>query len=145
MTELITEPTEVEFPYSRSTGATLSRFLTALRDDTVIWGRRCSRCERVVVPAQDYCDTCSHDLGEWIQVGPGGSVTAFTVVRTTNHLAPAEAPFAFVLVRLDGADTDLVHLVRDVESLRHGVRVRAAWAAERQGTINDLDCFEVEG
>jgi len=59
-------------------------------------------------------------------------------------LHPFTAPFAFVLVKLDGADTALAHLVRDdLERLRVGVRVEAVWAAERAGTIRDIECFRV--
>jgi len=41
-------------------------------------------------------------------------------------------------------DTALAHLVRDdLERLRVGVRVEAVWAAERRGTIRDIECFRV--
>jgi uncharacterized OB-fold protein len=62
------------------------------------------------------------------------------------HLHPFTTPFAFVLVRLDGADTALAHVVKDdLGKLRVGSRVAAVWAAdaERQGTIRDIACFRV--
>ncbi len=31
----------------------------------------------------------------------------------------------------------------DLERLRVGARVEAVWAAERTGTIRDLECFRV--
>lgn len=134
---------DVEFPYLHSTGPALSRFFTALRDERVIWGRRCDPCARVVVPAQDYCDTCSSELGDWIRAGPEGRIEGFTVVAEPMPLVGLEPPFAFVRVRLDGADTDFIHLVARVEGLRRGARVRPAWAPERAGTIRDLAGFEV--
>jgi uncharacterized OB-fold protein len=133
---------EVEFPFVHSTGPALSRFFTALRDDCVIWGRRCETCERVVVPAQDYCDTCSGDLGDWIEVGPEGTLVGIAVVEQPMPLVGLDPPFAFVRVRLDGAGTDFVHLAPDPDGMRHGVGVRPVWAVERSGTIRDIAGFE---
>ena len=61
-------------------------------------------------------------------------------------LHPFTTPFAFVLVRLDGADTALAHVVKDdVARLRVGTRVEAVWAPDdqRQGTIRDIACFRI--
>jgi uncharacterized OB-fold protein len=143
----VTEPLiadfEVEFPFVHSTGPALGRFFTALRDDRVIWGRRCETCDRVVVPAQDYCETCSGDLVDWVEVGPEGTLVGFAVIGHAMPLAGLDPPFAFVRVRLDGAGTDLLHLASDVKGLKHGARVRPVWADERSGTIRDIAGFEV--
>jgi hypothetical protein len=53
-------------------------------------------------------------------------------------------PFAFVLVRLDGADTAMPHVVKDgVDRVRVGTRVEAVWAEERVGSIRDIARFRV--
>jgi len=136
---------EVEAPFTHSTGPALSRFLTALRDDGVIWGRRCETCARVVVPANDHCDTCGNDLGVWIEVGPEGTVAGFTIVTQPMPLAGVDPPFAFARIVLDRAGTELIHIVRDPAMLERNARVRATWALERTGTIRDIDGFEVIG
>uniref|UniRef100_UPI00352559D4 OB-fold domain-containing protein n=1 Tax=Streptomyces sanglieri TaxID=193460 RepID=UPI00352559D4 len=53
-------------------------------------------------------------------------------------------PFAWVLVRLDGADTALLHALDapGPEAVHTGMRVRIRWAAERTGAITDIACFE---
>ena len=56
---------------------------------------------------------------------------------------PIDRPFAWALIRLDGADTALLHAV-DVESadaMRIGLRVRARWADAPVGDIHDIVCF----
>ena len=63
-----------------------------------------------------------------------------------NHLL--QEPFAWCLIRLDGADTDLLHAVRvpSKDQMRHracGSQVR--WRDERIGSIKDIECFEPEG
>jgi uncharacterized OB-fold protein len=57
---------------------------------------------------------------------------------------PLAGPFAWALIRLDGADTAMLHAV-DAGSaavMRTGLRVRARWAASRVGSIRDITCFE---
>jgi uncharacterized OB-fold protein len=134
---------EVEAPFAHSTGPALSRFLTALRDDRVIWGRECATCARVVVPADDHCGTCASPLAAWVEVGPEGSIEGCTVVRATMPLAGLGMPFVFARIRLDGAGTDLVHVVRDPSVAARGARVRPVWAERRTGSIRDIAHFEV--
>jgi hypothetical protein len=57
---------------------------------------------------------------------------------------PLDHPFAWALIRLDGADTALLHAVDagSAAAMRTGMRVRPRWAADRVGGIRDLACFE---
>jgi uncharacterized OB-fold protein len=54
-----------------------------------------------------------------------------------------QKPFAFALIKLDGADTALLHAVDAGEAsrMRTGMRVAARWREERVGHIRDIDCF----
>ena len=49
------------------------------------------------------------------------------------------------LVRLEGADTTMNHLLAmdDLPRLRSGAQVRAKWRAERRGRLDDILHFEV--
>ena len=134
---------EIEFPYTSATGAAVSKFLTAFRDDKRIWGLKCPACNRVVVPAQDYCDICAQDMSEWVEVGQEGKIVTWTVVRRDHVLYPHPTPFAYALVQLDGADTALLHtvLADDYAAITAGAKVRAVWKEERTGHIRDLDHF----
>ena len=131
----------VDAPFTHSTGPALSRFLTALRDERRFWGRRCDPCERVVVPPDEHCDTCSAPLGAWEVVGPQGTVTGSTVVHQPAPLTGLTPPFAVLRVRLDGADTDLIHVAPDPSGIARGVRVAPAWAAQPTGSIRDVTGF----
>jgi uncharacterized OB-fold protein len=136
----------LEFPYKHSTGEVIGRFLAGLKLDKAIWGRRVSG-QGVVVPPLDYSEVDGSGGGEWVQVAEQGVVTAVAVVdRPIERLHPFSTPFAFVLVRLDGADTAMVHVVKDqLDKLKVGSRVRAVWAADadRSGTIRDILCFQI--
>jgi len=146
----VTAPLEqrvvTEFPYKHSTGEVIGRFLAGLKEDKRIWGQRVAG-QGVVVPPVGYSETDGSAGGDWVEVKPTGVVTAVARVhRPIPHLHPCAEPFAFVLVKLDGADTALAHVVRDhLEQLRIGSRVEAVWApdAERHGSIRDIACFRV--
>ncbi len=133
-----------EFPYKHSTGEVIGRFLAGLKEQKKIWGQRVAG-QGVVVPPLGYSEVDASPGAEWVEVQPVGTVTAVAVVREPiAQLHPADRPFAFVLVKLDGADTALAHVVReDLDVLRVGARVEAVWAGERTGTIRDIDCFRI--
>jgi hypothetical protein len=136
----------MEFPYKHSTGATIGRFLAGLQQQQKIWGQRVAG-QGVVVPPLGYSEVDASAGGEWVEVQPTGTVTAVAgVERPLAGLHPSEAPFAFVLVKLDGADTALAHVVTDGhERVQVGSRVEAVWAAERAGTIRDIARFRLVG
>jgi len=136
----------MEFPYRHSTGETIGRFLAGLKDEKKIWGQRVAG-QGVVVPPVGYSEVDGSAATEWVEVADRGVVTAFaTVHRPIARLHPFEFPFAFVLVRLDGADSALAHVVADGhEKLRVGARVEAVWKAdgERVGSLRDIERFRL--
>ena len=134
----------MEFPYKHSTGETIGRFLAGLKEQQKIWGQRVEG-QGVVVPPLGYSELDASAGSAWVEVKPTGTVTAVAGVRTPlDHLHPSDAPFAFVLVRLDGADTALAHIVTDgLDRLKVGARVEAVWATERTGTIRDIARFRL--
>ena len=134
----------MEFPYKHSTGEIIGRFLAGLKEQQQIWGQRVSG-QGVVVPPFGYSETDGSEGGAWVAVKPTGTVTAVAVVHhPIAQLHPSDKPFAFVLVKLDGADTALAHIVTDgLDRLKVGARVEAVWEAERTGTIRDIKSFRL--
>jgi hypothetical protein len=136
----------MEFPYKHSTGPVVGRFLAGLKEQQTIWGQRVSG-QGVVVPPTGYSEIDASAGGEWVAVKDIGVVTAVaTVHHPIDGLHPSARPFAFVLVRLDGADTALAHIVTDdLPALRVGTRVQAVWKpdAERIGSIRDIAGFRI--
>lgn len=136
----------MEFTYKHSTGATVGRFLAGLKEQKIIWGQRVSG-QGVVVPPVGYSEVDASDAAEWVAVKDTGVVTAVAIVHhPIERLHPSSTPFAFVLVRLDGADTAMAHIVTDnLDALKIGARVQAVWAPDdqRTGTIRDIACFRL--
>ena len=143
MTEVLSAPHSMEFPYTRSTGPMVGAFLTGLRDKRVLGVK--DSTGRVVVPPPEYDAATAAVLpaADLIEVGSEGVVTSWSWNPKPRAGQPFEQPFAWALVQLDGADTGLLHaLDAPRESIRTGMRVRIRWAAETVGFINDIACFE---
>jgi uncharacterized OB-fold protein len=63
---------------------------------------------------------------------------AWVTEPTGKH--PLQTPFAFALVKLDGADTAMVHAIDagSIGAMSTGMRVTAQWKDERVGHITDF-------
>lgn len=142
--EVLSAPHVMEFGYTRSTGPVVGAFLTGLRDRKVL-GAKDSQ-GRVVVPPPEYDagSAAPIDATALVEVGQEGTVTSWSWNPVPRDGNPFDRPFAWALVRLDGADTSLLHAVdATAEQMSTGMRVRIRWAAETVGFINDIACFEV--
>ena len=86
----------------------------------------------------------SEPPGELTEVGPEGTVVSWSWMPEPLEGQPLARPFAWALIRLDGADTAMLHAVDagSAAAMRTGLRVRARWAASRVGSIRDIECFE---
>lgn len=134
---------KIDLPFSYSAGKTASRFFVELRDHQRIMGKRCPFCQRVIVPAQLFCKECFVETDEWVEVGPEGTLVTFTVVYRKENHHPKEAPLAYGIIKLDGADTSIVHFISETEvtKLEQGMRLRAIFSEERKGHILDIEYF----
>jgi hypothetical protein len=96
--------------------------------------------------AIEYDPDTSEALDEFVEVGPGGAIVSWTWVATPRKKQPLDHPFAYALIRLDGADASMLHVVDagDESRLATGARVKPRWAPERGGGIHDIECFELE-
>lgn len=146
-TEPLIEHHVLEYPggYTRSVGPALSRWFTGLRDGKLVGVR--TQDGRVMVPPTEYDPVTAAALDEFVEVGPGGVVEAWTwvaePVEGKHHLGK---PFAFALVRPDGADVPMMHVVdvASADAMSVGMRVAPRWKAERVGYMTDLEAWVPE-
>ena len=140
----LTQKGQIAVPYTWWVGEVGSRFLMALRDEQKILGNRCKSCNRVYVPPRKNCGRCFADIEDWVELGNEGVVIAHTVVRHAFKPQPVAPPFAYALIKLDGADVAFLHIITDnLDSLKNGLRVRARFREERTGHILDIESFEI--
>jgi uncharacterized OB-fold protein len=113
----------ITLPYSLTTGPAAGTYLAELANRRIV-GTRVVSSGRVIVPPEDYPGGMEDVETEFVEMPQTGTVTAYT--RTARGVVAT--------IRLDGADTDLLHKVTgDVAT---GSRVRAVWA---EGPVEELD------
>ncbi|MFD9411411.1 Zn-ribbon domain-containing OB-fold protein [Streptomyces sp. NPDC059989] len=140
--EVLRAPLVVEFPFTRSLGPVQSAFLTGLREGVVLGVKTSGG--KVMVPPVEYDPVTAEEIRELVEVATTGTVTTWAWNGLPRPGQPLDTPFAWVLVRLDGADTALLHALDapGPEAVRTGMRVRVRWATDRAGAITDIACFE---
>jgi uncharacterized OB-fold protein len=133
---------EITFDYTRSLGPVLGPFMTALRDQRILGARAADG--RVHAPPFEYDPVTASPPDALVEVGPAGTVVSWTWLPEPLDGQPLDRPFAWALIRLDGADTAMLHAVDagSAAAMRTGMRVRPRWAAQRVGSIRDIACFE---
>jgi uncharacterized OB-fold protein len=113
----------IKIPYRWPAGKVAGRFLHVLQSEKRFEGLRCPKCGRVTVPPRPRCLGCRVTSEDRVTVGPDGIVTSWTR-RPQGILA---------LVRLDGADTSVLHRLLDVDEPRSGMRVTPVLGDELVG------------
>jgi len=125
---------------------------------------------KVIVPPVEYDPQTSEALTEMVEVGDAGEVVSWAWVTDPQPDQPLGRPFAWALIKLDGADVPMVHAVDtggDPTKVTAGTRVKAKWLPSRptesgaqgeageardpkaphvyrEGHILDIECFVLE-
>jgi uncharacterized OB-fold protein len=128
----------VAFRYTPGVGNTA--FLEALRDRGAFLGSRCSDCGVTYLPARIFCERCLAALTPDTQCGPEGTIESWTVAHRDVDGDPLDPPVTFALVRLDGADTVVLHRLLGPADV--GARVRPVLRDDRTASILDIEGFE---
>jgi uncharacterized protein len=128
----------VAFRYTPGVGNTA--FFEALSDRGVFLGSRCAHCAITYLPARIFCERCLASLTPDTECGPEGVVDSWTLAHRNVDDEPLAAPVAYALVRLDGADTVLLHRLLGPADI--GARVRPVITPDRSASIHDIEGFE---
>ncbi|MGI9125850.1 MAG: Zn-ribbon domain-containing OB-fold protein, partial [Mycobacterium sp.] len=94
---------------------------------------------RVHVPVVEYDPVTYEPLTEIVPVASVGTVLSWTWQAEPLEGQPLDRPFAWALIKLDGADTALLHAVDG--AVKTGDRVHAHWVDEPVGAITDIAYF----
>jgi uncharacterized OB-fold protein len=141
----LSAPLEISFDYTRSLGPVLSQFMTGLSQRTILGSR--SADGRVYVPPAEYDPVTFLPPADLVPVGPAGTVLTWSWQPEPREGQPLDRPFAWALIKLDGADTAMLHAVDagSASQMSTGMRVQPRWAASPAGHITDITCFEPAG
>jgi uncharacterized protein len=126
--DVLSAPSVVEYPFSRTTGPVIGAFFTALREGFIVGIK--GEDGKVIVPPVEYDPATSAALTELVEVDDAGEVVSWAWTDEPLDGQPLEGPFAWAMIRLDGADTPMVHVVDtggDASKMATGMRVKAQW------------------
>jgi uncharacterized protein len=141
--EILSVPWTIEVHFD-STYGRISKFFIELRDNGKILGTRCPKCGVTYCPPSSDCPKCWVPT-EWVELGQQGTVLAYTIIGMPALWLDVKAPYAMGLIKLDGADTGLVHFLGEIEldKIKVGMRVEAVpkKKEERAGYITDIAWF----
>ena len=145
--EILVGKRDFDSIFTYDAGAIRSRFLTEIRDNQKLVGIRCPECNLVYVPTRSVCLKCFGNLTEFVEVGQTGTLTTYSIVYRSEPYYPVDPPFVYGIIKLDGADTGLVHFISEVDfqDIRVGMRVKAVYKKERVGSILDIKYFKPTG
>ncbi len=141
---------DVWLPYRFAVGPAMHRFFEGLKQEK-IWGNRCPKCKKVLVPARTFCPVCNEDMDEWLEVSEEGEVVSWTLSTREFFGIPKPAPLIIALIHLDKTDCDFLHLIGGVDAndmnhvkitIKKGTRVRVRWNDDRKGNMMDIEYFE---
>lgn len=123
-----------------------SRFFVALRDEKKILGSRCQTCKRVYYPPRNTCGRCFSQLSEddLLEIGLNGTLETFTRIGYGETIHPQPAPVIYGIIKLDGADTGMAHLIGEVEfdQLKIGMRMQPVFAETPEANILAIRYFK---
>lgn len=141
---------QITLQYRFAAGRTASKFFKAMREEGRILATK-DAAGNVMVPPRPVCGLSGLEMNEWVEVGPDGVLAGCTIVYVpfidpmTGVQRPV--PYGFGLVRFDGADTSIYHLVNATEPGQIGVGRRVSPVfkpkEERIGSLADIEHFEV--
>ena len=122
----------------------MSKFFEALGQQKILGTK--STAGKVFSPAAEFDPETNEPLKEMVEVGPGGVVESFSWIEHPQHHHLIKEPFAFALIKLDGADTSMLHMVTQCNEtdLSIGSRVKANWSEIQEQRITDIKFFTLE-
>jgi uncharacterized OB-fold protein len=142
--------TEIKLPYELAYGATWTRFFEGMKEKK-IYGTKCSKCGRILVPARTFCPRCFVDTDEWVEVSQEGTLSTWSYTNYRYFGMPIDPPFISGLIKLSGTDVNFLHIVAGFDlddfdlvrqTVKTGMKVKAVWSDDRKGHIMDIRYFE---
>jgi uncharacterized protein len=141
--DIILKEGDIPIRHRYTPGVAGEAFFRALRDRGVFLASRCEGCAITYCPARLFCERCFDELNADVEVGPGGTLESFAVGYVGLEGESLEEQVVVGLIRLDGADTVLMHFLVETSDLEIGIRVEPVLKpkGKRRGSILDLEGF----
>jgi uncharacterized protein len=138
-------PARLEYTYTAGHAAT--RFLRGVAEKKILGER--APGGKVYVPPRGSDPQLGVPTSEQVELAHVGTVTSFCVVNVQFYGSVMEIPYVSALVKLDGGDLPIMHLLQEVkpEDVRIGMRVEAVWVPDDEvgPTLESIRYFRPNG
>lgn len=149
--KVITSSWEPNLQYEWDDGPAIGRYLAELKKGHLI-GKRCRKCDRLMLPPRMFCELCWRPTDEWTYVKDTGTVNTFCISHVDWKAGRLDIkggvrPFTPAVIEIDGASPGMgiLHHINEVnpQEIFIGMRVKAVWKPkeEREGSIADIRYF----
>ena len=137
----------VIMPYKYSVGSLASKFFIDLRDKKKITATKCPKCGFVNFPPRSVCPKCFSKIEDLVELPGTGTLVTFTQVHYDSAVQAVKPPYAMGVIKMDGADTSMVHFLGDVgfKSLKAGMKLEPVFTEKRNANILDIKYFKPVG
>ncbi len=148
--KVITEEWEPEAKYAWSTGESMSRFLSELKEGKLV-GRQCDECGRTLFPPRSFCEDCFKRTGDFVRLKDTGTVETFSISYLDTDARRIEEPIFVAVISIDGASEKMgfMHYLGEVDKddIQIGMKVKAVWKPKekREGSVTDIMYFKPTG
>ena len=128
---------KTDLPYKWAIGKLAVKYFEELKKRKIM-GSKCQKCGKLYMPPRGVCADCFVEmtLDDMVEISRRGTLEGFTVVNypfvDPNTGAMRPFPYGYVICKLDGADTYLMHFCdeKDYTKFRIGQRVEAVFCDE---------------
>jgi uncharacterized OB-fold protein len=139
-------PAEIRFQYTAGEAST--KYLKGIADKKILGGRVAAG-DKVYVPPRGADPQLGKPTTEMVEVAHVGTLVSFCVVNVSFYGGTQEIPYVTGLIKLDGSDLPIMHLVQEVPvvQVRIGMRVEAVWVddADLGPTMESIKWFRPNG
>jgi uncharacterized protein len=137
----------VIMPYKYSVGSLASKFFIDLRDKKKITAAKCPKCGFVNFPPRSVCPKCFSKIEDLVELPGTGTLVTFTQVHYDSAVQAVKPPYAMGVIKMDGADTSMVHFLGDVDfkNLKAGMKLEPVFTEKRNANILDIKYFKPAG
>lgn len=141
--EVLTKSYTADLKYCWSTGVAVTRFLAELKNGKII-GRKCNKCNRVLVPPRMFCEDCFRTTDEWVYLKDTGVVNTYSIAHVGTDASRLKEPIYIAVINIDGPTPGMgfLHYLGEIESekqIKVGMKVQAVWKPEGERTSSILD------
>ena len=136
--------------YNWSAGVAIGYFLNQLKEGKIV-GRRCLKCDRIMVPPRMFCEECFRTSDEWVEVKDTGTVNTFAISYLATDASRMKTPKIPAVIDIDGASEGMgiLHIIGEIDpkKVKIGMKVKAVWKPkdQRMGDITDIKYFKPLG